>query len=386
MIKKIAVYSFLFIILCGSIFYFSSTKLTKNKIKHAVLHKLGILNSEWKITTEKKNDTYIASFNSPTLLIDDIYNSMEGPYTYKRFKLDETKDELLWISRFQANANSKLLQKSVSNDFICHVNLYHNSAEHYSRMGINDKIAKQSDRQLISLLTTGSLNIEFPKGFAYPIFSNEKILIGSQALNLNKKDNWFNVDYTYKIHYSTQKKIKPLYMKYVVLAMPYKEGTSEEKESHDKLPYFVECALPSTERHKKENGKGELITSFWKVPKGKHTYQNDVTDILSLQKVETLHYINVHVHPYARSLELIDITTNTSVFKSIITNADGKKGIEDITSFSSIEGVKLYPNHQYNMILEVDNTSKIANSETDMMCGMFLYFYNEDFDKKLNNF
>ena len=48
-------------------------------------------------------------------------------------------------------------------------------------------------------------------------------------------------------------------------------------------------------------------------------------------------------------------TTNKTVFKSIITNSDGKKGIESISSFSSIEGVALYPNHKYTLIQKVNN-------------------------------
>ncbi|QTE23403.1 hypothetical protein [Polaribacter cellanae] len=385
MIKKISIFSVLFLILGGSIFYFSATKLQKNKIKHFVYHNLGILESDWNINIKKKENEYIANFDSPTLLIDDVYSSMEGPYTYKKTMLNKNEDALYWIHQFEAKANSTNNKKGNSNDFICHVNLYHSTVEHFSRMGFQDRIGAQKESQLITL-TTGGLNVKFPKGFGYPVYSNEKILLGSQALNLNDKNDWFNVNYNFKIHYSKEnpKTIKPLYMKYLVLTLPYKdEAKPQFKTSIDNLPEYVVCAgANSNSRHESVNEKGENITAFWKVPVGKHIYSSDVTNLLALNKEETMHYINVHVHPYATNLALVDATTNTVIFESIITNAQHKKGIKNITSFSSEEGVVLYPDHKYKMKLTVNNTTK---EEIDMMGSFFVYFYDKEFDEKLKS-
>lgn len=383
--KKIVIGSLIFLFIGGLITYFSLTKLTKNKIKHLVLHSTGILDSDWIINTEVNDSYYTTSLTSPSLLIDDVYISMEGPYTYKRFMLDENENQLYWVQGFDAKATSNLASDSNSNDFICHVNFYHSSTEHFSRMGFEDRIGMQQESQLITL-TTGALNVDFPKGFAYPIFSNEKILIGSQALNLHEKNNWFHLNYDFNIHYSKNPKdiFKPLYMKYLVVSLPYECDKPEQKNLLEyQIPNFVQCAGPSSRTFYKGSDKhGQTTTAFWKVPKGKHTYVNDVTYLLNLKKTETIHYINAHAHPCATSLELIDVTTDTSIFKSKITNSTDKRAIEEITYFSSIEGVKVYPDHEYKLILETDNTT---NKEVDMMASFFVYFYDWELDDKLKN-
>lgn len=367
-----------FLLFC---YFLTFSKVKQNQIKNFVLHKVGILSSEWKISTEKENDNFITTFSSPTLFVDDIYTSMQGPHTNERFKLNETEDELYWVTKFEGVANSKFN----SNDFICHMNLFHSNVEHFSRLGFKERINLQ-DSRLITL-TSGTLSLNFPKGFAYPIYSNEKMFISSQALNLYKKEDKFNVNFDLKLHYSKnkKKKLKPLYMKYLVLSLPYTDDMQKNENSLERLDIgapFVECAAPSSDnRFEAENSNGDKFTAFWKVPPGEYTYINDVTSVLNLQKTQKVHFINAHVHPYATSLELKNNTTNKTVFKSIITNSDGKKGIESISSFSSIEGVALYPNHKYTLIQKVNNTSKI---ESDMMASMFVYFYDEALDLKLN--
>ena len=376
------------VVFIGTIFiyYLTFSEVKKNQVKNFILHKTGVLSSEWIISTVKKNKEYVTKFKSPTLYVDNIYTSMKGPHTNEKFKLNEKEDDIYWVTKFKGIANSKFN----SNDFICHMNLFHSNIEHFSRLGFQERINIQ-DSRLITL-TKGALSIEFPKGFGYPIYSNEKMFISSQALNLYKKDERFNVDFDFELHYfkNENKKLKPLYMKYLVLSLPYKNGIAQKTTSDTNNPIleelvgapFVECAAPSSDkRFEATNDKGETFTAFWKVPPGEHVYINDVTKILDIKKTETIHFINIHAHPYANSLELIDKTEDRIIFKSIITNSKGRKGIEKMTNFSSIKGVKLYPNHKYVLKQKVNN---ILNIEVDMMASMFIYFYDEELDLKLN--
>ena len=380
MLKKTLI--FLGVFFLGiSLYYMSFSKVKQNQVKNFVLHKMGILSADWTISTKEKEGEYITTFESPTLFIDNIYTSMQGPHTNEKFKLNEKEDQLYWVTKFKGTANSKFN----SNDFICHMNLFHSNEEHFARLGFEERINLQ-DSRLITL-TDGTLSLEFPEGFAYPIYSNEKMFISSQALNLHKKDANFNVNFDFKLHYSKNehKELKPLYMKYLVLSLPYTDDSEENYTTSKQLEVgapFVECAAPSSDnRFEAENIDGDKFTAFWKIPPGENTYINDMTSKLNLQKIETVHFINAHAHPYATSLELKDETTNTTVFKSIITNTKGKKGIEDMTRFSSTEGIKMYPNHKYVLIQKVNNTS---NEEADMMASMFIYFYDKALDSKLN--
>lgn len=382
--KKRIIISIISIVIIGVFFsYKLQSKFMQNIVKNYVLHKIGIVNNDWEISTSSNGEICTTTLKSASLLIDDIYYSMEGPAAYKRFKLNENEDQLYWVKGFEANANSTLEASTNSNDLICHVNFYHSNIEHFARMGLHDRIGVQPESQLITL-TTGALNVEFPKGFAYPVFSNEKILVGSQALNLNEADQSFLLNYDYKIHYTKKKgeDMKPLYMKYLVMALPYENDLAEQKhlaEYH--IPDFVTCAGPTSKTiYKTYDTHGQTVTAFWKVPTGKHTYVNQVNYLLKLKKPETIHYINAHVHPYAKSLELIDATTNVSLFKSNIRCAKNKKGIMEIPSFSSEEGITVYPDHDYKLLLEVDNTT---NEPVEMMASFYVYFHDQELSSKL---
>lgn len=373
------------ILIVGTLcYYFMLPKVAQNRIKKVALHKLGVLDAAWSMHTEHLDTEYVTTFNSQTLFVDGIYTSMQGPSSYKKFVLDEKEDELYWITKFRGSAKTSFVSEGVSHDFICHMNLYHSDVAHFARLGLNDRIKTQQESQLITL-TKGILSVDFPKGFGYPIYSNEKILVGSQALNLNDKESKFKVNYDFKMHYNKDKdtRLKPLYMRYLVLGMPYKdESESKQKTVNtNKDKFFVTCAGPSDNRRfKAENEKGEKFTAFWKVPKGEYTYVNDATSLLNLNEEKTIHLINAHVHPFATSLELKDKTTNTTVFKSEVTNYKNRIGIDKITSFSSEKGIKVYPNHQYELILKVNNT---IEKDVDMMASMFIYYYDKELDLKL---
>jgi hypothetical protein len=83
------------------------------------------------------------------------------------------------------------------------------------------------------------------------------------------------------------------------------------------------------------------------------------------------------VHPFATSLTLWDKTTQKAIFTSKMTNHKNKIGLSNITPFSSESGIWMYQNHEYELVLEVNNTTKI---DQDMMGSMFLFFYDEELD------
>jgi hypothetical protein len=61
-------------------------------------------------------------------------------------------------------------------------------------------------------------------------------------------------------------------------------------------------------------------------------------------------------------------------------NHTGKIGLSAIQSFCSEKGIWLFKKHQYELILEVDNTSKL---DQDMMGSMFLFFYDSELETKI---
>ena len=50
-------------------------------------------------------------------------------------------------------------------------------------------------------------------------------------------------------------------------------------------------------------------------------------------------------------------------------------------AFSSESGVWMYQNHEYELVLDVNNTT---TTNQDMMGSMFLFFYDEELDRHLH--
>ncbi len=66
------------------------------------------------------------------------------------------------------------------------------------------------------------------------------------------------------------------------------------------------------------------------VKPGREVNHTLVTEIMKLPYDTTLHYVAVHLHPFAESLELLDLTAGESVFKSRVKELDGRNGIERV--------------------------------------------------------
>jgi hypothetical protein len=385
--SKLKIFGVLISLVCVGcfVYYASLSPLKKNLAKSKILHWAHIVNPDWDTTITKSENGYVADFSSSTLVVDGIIKSMKGPVSYKIFLLNDKEEELYWITGMDVKANSKYNSEGISNDFICHTNLYHNDVEHFARMGLEERNNLQHAQAIT--LTKGDLFFDFPEGFGYPLFSNEKIYLGSQALNLNIENPLFTVDFNFKLKFEKdrEQRLKPLYMRYVVVSLPYdienKEISTIFQENRDNK---VSCvALDQDGKYfNRVDENGEPTTVFWLVPKGKHTYRSDFTKSLALDTIVTLHKINAHVHPYATSIALRDKTIDSTVFKAIVTNYKKKVGLDNITSFTSKKGIKMYPDHDYELVEEVNNTS---NQEVEMMGSMFLYFYDHELDKKLDS-
>ena len=78
----------------------------------------------------------------------------------------------------------------------------------------------------------------------------------------------------------------------------------------------------------------------------------------------------------------IKIANRTIEKAKKLSEFSNKIGLESVTAFSSNEGITLYPDHSYELILEVNNTS---NVNQDMMASMFLFFYDVEMHEKLKS-
>ena len=371
-IYKILGVLFLLLIFSSSIYYWQLPNRHKAIVKSFLFEKFGIVNPNWKI--ENKSETY--KMISPEFYIDGIYKSMEGPKASNYIQLSQDST-LVWLTGFQVKAIDSKTLKPISNDFVCHTNVDFNDIKYFNSLHLANRIGKQYPR--LTSLSHGMEQFSFPKGYGIPMKGNELLYVTTESLNHNLPNANFWMRHEVDIKYSKENNLKPLMSKTAFIMLPFNQS-DPYKSPLD--PGTNQCIPVETKNHTYEDGKGNKLSGHWVIPVGKNVYRSSITNQLQIEKDSLrLHAAAIHVHPFATSIALFDSTTHQNIFLSKIINHTGKIGLTNIEPFSSEEGIWLFKNHEYEIILTVDNTS---SKSQDMMGSMFLFFYDQELDVLLN--
>ena len=82
------------------------------------------------------------SLESPDLLVDNIYQSMDGPQAVLNLNLNEGGKKVQWITGFKAEVFKEGTQTH-NNDFLCHTNIDYYDAIHYKNLNLPKRINTQ---------------------------------------------------------------------------------------------------------------------------------------------------------------------------------------------------------------------------------------------------
>ncbi|HBI00646.1 MAG TPA: hypothetical protein PLL09_05780 [Flavobacterium sp.] len=371
-IYKILALLVLFTNVGGVIWYTQLSTRHKAIVKTTLLHKTGLVDNDWQVENSSKEYKML----SPTFIVDDIYKSMEGPKASNYVMLSQDST-LLWITGFKVIAQDAKTGEKMSNDFICHMNVDMNDSKYYSNFGLENRIGKQYPR--LTSLSHGMETFEFPEGYGVPMKGNDLLFVTTQTLNHNIKDAYYKVKHKVSITYEDDKNIKPLMSKTAFIMLPY-DKYDPYKSPIDPGADF--CIPVETKNHSYNDGSGNKLSGHWVIPIGKNTYRSGINHQLETKDSLRLHAAAIHVHPFATRIMLFNKTTQKPVFVSEVTNHKNSIGLTNIENFTSKEGIWLYENQEYEIVLEVNNTSK---EEQDMMGSMFLFFYDEEMDLIVNS-
>jgi len=121
---------------------------------------------------------------------------------------------------------------------------------------------------------------------------------------------------------------------------------------------------------------GRKFSGHWMVPPGRHVYRTLANRQMAINKDTRIHAIVSHLHPFAESLALRDLTTKKTVFKAVTKNFQNSIGLESVKSYSDAEGLALIHDHDYEVIATYNNTS---NKKQDAMAVLYLYIFDHDF-------
>jgi hypothetical protein len=357
----------------GGILYWRLPNRHKAIIKTYLLHHTGLADNDWKINNQLQHYAMV----SPTFYIDGIYKSMEGPKSSNYIQLSQDTT-LLWITGFHVRAINSKNKKQISNDFICHTNVDFNDVKYFSNFHLEKRIGKQYPR--MTSLSHGLENFKFPKGYGVPMKGNDLLYVTTESLNHNIPDAKYLIKHEVTIDYSPKTvTYKPLMSRTVYIMLPYDKSDPYKSPLDPGKDY---CIPVETKNHSYDDGKGNKLSGHWVIPVGKHTYRSTINTQLQVETDSIrLHAAAVHVHPFATALTLWDKTDNKTIFKSNIFNHQGKIGLSKIDALSSETGIWMYQNHDYELVLDVNNTTAI---DQDMMGSMFLFFYDQELDDILH--
>jgi hypothetical protein len=376
--KKSKIYKFigvaaLLLGVVGCVIYYQLPNRHQAIIKTRLLHATGLVDNQWQIDNHLQHYKMI----SPAFYIDGIYKSMEGPKSSNYIQLSQDST-LLWITGFHVKALNSKNKKQISNDFICHTNIDFNDIKYFSNFHLEKRIGKQYPR--MTSLSHGLENFEFPKGYGVPMLGNDLLYVTTESLNHNIPNANYLIKHEVQIDYTAKAAAyKPLMSRTVYIMLPYDKLDPFKSPVDPGKDY---CIPVETKNHSYDDGKGNKMSGHWVIPTGKHSYRSSINSQLQIETDSIrLHAAAVHVHPFATALTLWDKTDNKAIFKSNVINHQGKIGLSKIDAFSSELGVWMYQNHEYELVLEVNNTTTINQ---DMMGSMFLFFYDEELDRQLH--
>jgi len=314
--------------------------------------------------------------------IDKKYKSMIGPFSELNITFGKKDNpELVWVTGFKAVMVNEDGTETMPQEFMCHSNLDFISIERKKK---HRRVTTNLNR--IFTLSQGQNEIRFPDWFGIPVMSDETLRLATQVLNLNLDNPDLTIRHKVTIEYVRDRYLKramtPLFVagaEALVLVEgknPYLGVESPDPEKHG--PGCLIGPSVTEDQIKVFDDLGQKFSGHWFVPLGRSENTTLVTEFMKLPYDTTVHYIAVHLHPFAESLELRNRTTGETVFKSNTRNFSDRIGLDKVDSFSSAEGVPLFQEHEYEITSIYNNTS---DEIQDAMAVMILFLKDKRFIK-----
>lgn len=323
---------------------------------------------------------YAASFDSESYEIDRIYRSMRGPDSMGTLQLGGESGQLLWITSYHAEIVDGQDGQPASAEFMCHSNL------NLLDMPLHRRLLgwEKSGQPRLFTVSQGQMEVRFPAGFAVPIVSDARLTLATQVLNLNPQDMTLSVRHRTTIEFLRDAELRrpprPLFTRGVQgLVLVEGDAPYFGVEHPDSELHGPGCALGDAAGSRViEDDYGRRFAAHWVVPPGREVHHTLVTEQLNLPFDTTIHYIAVHLHPFAESLALRDLTTGETLFESRTQGAEGRIGLVHVEPYSSEEGIPVFQDHQYELVSVYDNTS---GEDQDAMAVFYLYLLDKEFDR-----
>jgi hypothetical protein len=318
---------------------------------------------------------------SDAFTIDTTWASMQGPYRVMQVQLtDSTTHELVWVVGYEAAIVDADSRAPKSSEFMCHSNVDLDMARHRQIFGW----AKYPSRRLFTL-SEGQTNVRLPEGFGIPLRSDEPLSVTAQVLNHNYHGPAVRVRQRVTVHFVRDRALAhslvPLYQRgvntLVRLDGPDGAFNTEIDEHAEHAHGGAEGMSADTIPYKDREGR--TFAGHWVVKPGREVRTTPVNGWLQMREDMKIHYVSVHLHPFAESLQLRDATTGETVLASAAENRPERIGLARVDQIASREGITLQKDHQYELVSAYNNTS---GANRTAMAVMYLYVEDTEFKRR----
>lgn len=320
---------------------------------------------------------------SKTYTIDKKYRSMEGPASSDRIFLgDPAKPELLWIVGVKTEMVGEDGKTPQLPELMCHVNVDIDSAKHRALFHL-----KRAPGTRLITLSQGMLGAQLPRGYGFPIASNEPLVLFTQVLNHNiEHPNNIKVRHRITFEYVRDKDLpsplKPLFNVGASGMVLLNNENSAIAAVDAGGAHGASCLLAprapngSSTSADYTDPAGRKLTGHWVVPPGHQVNHSDITWFMNLQYDTLMHFAAVHLHPFAQSLTLRDVTTGETLFIAKAQNPRKGVGLDHVDTIVSEKGLPIFKSHKYELVSVYDNPT---NQNADSMASIFLGLEDPEF-------
>lgn len=348
---------------------------------------------------------------SSAYVIDRLYQSMEGPASnHPSIQLSAARgdDEILYVTGIRSEVVDKDNRAVVSPEYFCHANLTLNPATTTpEKHNAGFPSPAHMDWRLATLVP-GHLALRLPEGFGVPVKNGTRLDYYTMALNQNAGAPHQTVRIRSRIDYTRAPATRALFRRAVyvhqqyqdvkgaaVAAKPAAHAGSACGQSCDRNQLgadhslFVDLSVPAHPGATCCVGNASAAgimaqfggdnTIHWMVPPGKHSYKTDVTAQMELPYDTTAHMITGHLHPYGRSMRLVDKQTGKVLFEITSQDFSDKVGVQKMSEIPLPQGVPMRKGAPLELVCDYENTTA---QPIDAMAILYLYLA-ESPDKEL---
>jgi hypothetical protein len=292
------------------------------------------------------------------MAIDRIYPSMTGPYEL----VEVDTSDMDWVTAIRTEVVDEADGASMGGEFFCHSQLQLHSG---LRLMVN---------------ATGTEEIRLPPGFGIPV---GQILAGIPSavrsvrfLGMVLNNHFPAIDRQARIRATIEyvrekdlgsspalRKLYPFHISMRVEDLALYEPPADGPQPHEDVT--THCALVGGQE------------THWLVPPGRQKPRRRFTGLVPIQS--TVHHIATHVHNHGEYVRLSDVTEGRVLWQANVEYESGRRQIRNIPVYSSVDGLRVYPDHEYEIEALYDNTMDV---DVDAMAMMYLYF-NPEGDRAL---